>query len=239
MRISRPQPELWTVQDRPQVSAAPGREYGPPLWALSHDVTTPFTVTWDYRCPFARNAHEHVLTGLAAGADWQVRFVPFSLGQAHVEEGEVSVWDEPEKDTGILALQAGVVVRDEFADRFPAVHRGLFAARHDEGLHLEDRAVVEKVLTEHGVPAEVVFDRIDSGAALATVREEHEAFVASHTVWGVPTFVAGDEAVFVRLMDRSLAGSEPAPSIRAVERVVDLLTGWPELNEFKHTTVRR
>jgi hypothetical protein len=196
-------------------------------------------VTWDYRCPFARNAHEHILTGLAAGAGWQVRFLPFSLGQAHVEEGGVSVWDDPSQDTGILALQAGVVVRDEFPDRFPAVHRGLFAARHDEGLHLEDRAVVEKALTEHGVPAHVVFERIESGAALATVREEHEAFVASHTVWGVPTFIAGDEAVFVRLMDRAPAGSDPAPSIRAVERVVDMVTGWPELNEFKHTVVRR
>jgi DSBA-like thioredoxin domain len=202
-------------------------------------MATTFSVTWDYRCPFARNAHEHVLTGLAAGADWDVRFLPFSLGQAHVEEGGVSVWDDPSQDSGILALQAGVVVRDEYPDLFPAVHRGLFAARHDDGLHLEDRAVVEKVLTAHGVAAEAVFERIDSGAALAKVRDEHEASVASHTVWGVPTFIAGDEAVFVRLMDRAPAGSEPAPSIRSVERVVDLLTGWPELNEFKHTVVRR
>jgi len=196
-------------------------------------------VTWDYRCPFARNAHEHLLTGLAAGADWQVRFLPFSLGQAHVEEGDPSVWDEPDKDTGILALQAGVVVRDEFADRFHAVHRGLFAARHDDALHLEDRAVVEKVLTDNGVPAAEVFERIASGAALATVRAEHEEFVASHTVWGVPTFIAGEQAVFVRLMDRSPAGTDPSSSIRAVERAVDLLTGWPELNEFKHTSIPR
>ena len=28
---------------------------------------TAFSVTWDYRCPFARNAHEHVLAGLDAG----------------------------------------------------------------------------------------------------------------------------------------------------------------------------
>lgn len=198
-----------------------------------------FSVTWDYRCPFARNAHEHLLTGLADGADWDVRFLPFSLGQAHVAEDGVSVWDDPSQDSGILALQAGVVVRDEFPDRFPAVHRALFAARHDEGLHLEDRAVVERALTDNGVPGAAVFARIDSGAALATVRAEHEAFVASHTVWGVPTFIAGDEAVFVRLMDRAPAGSEPGPSRRAVERVVDLLTGWPELNEFKHTVVRR
>ena len=202
-------------------------------------MATSFSVTWDYRCPFARNAHEHLLTGLAAGADWDVRFLPFSLGQAHVEEGGVSVWDNPADDSGILALQVGVVVRDEYPVLFPAVHRALFAARHDDGLHLEDRAVVEKVLTEQGAPAAEVFERVDSGAALAKVRDEHEAYVASHTVWGVPTFIAGDEAVFVRLMDRSPEGSEPAKSIKAIERVVDLLTGWPELNEFKHTVVRR
>ncbi|MGH8965525.1 MAG: DsbA family protein, partial [Actinomycetes bacterium] len=202
-------------------------------------MPTTFAVTWDYRCPFARNAHEHLLTGLAAGADWDVRFLPFSLGQAHVEEGGVSVWDDPSDDSGILALQVGVVVRDEYPDLFPAVHRALFAARHDEGLHLEDRAVVAKVLDAHGAPSDTVLSRVDSGAALATVRDEHEGFVASHTVWGVPTFIAGDEAVFVRLMDRAPLGSDPAPSIRAVERVVDLLTGWPELNEFKHTSIPR
>ncbi|HVW42872.1 MAG TPA: DsbA family protein [Amycolatopsis sp.] len=202
-------------------------------------MTSTFAVTWDYRCPFARNAHEHLLTGLAAGADWQVRYLPFSLGQAHVEEGQPSVWEKPEQDSGILALQAGVVVRDEFPERFPAVHRALFAARHDEGLHLEDRTVVERVLTEHGVPADTVLSRIDSGAALETVRAEHEEFVASHTVWGVPTFIAGDQAVFVRLMNRAPEGADPVTSVRAVERVVELLTGWPELNEFKHTSIPR
>ena len=31
-----------------------------------------FAVTWDYRCPFARNAHEHLAAALAGGADWEV-----------------------------------------------------------------------------------------------------------------------------------------------------------------------
>ncbi|MGP4016588.1 DsbA family oxidoreductase [Saccharopolyspora sp. 5N708] len=202
-------------------------------------MTSTFAVTWDYRCPFARNAHEHLLTGLAAGADWQVRYLPFSLGQAHVEEGQPSVWEKPEQDSGILALQVGVVVRDEFPERFPAVHRALFAARHDAGLHLEDRALLERVLTDHDLPADAVFARIDDGAALQEVRAEHERFVASHNVWGVPTFIADDQAVFVRLMNRAPLGSDPAPSIRAVERVVDLLTGWTDLNEFKHTSIPR
>ena len=34
---------------------------------------------------------------------------------------------------GLLALQAGVVVRDRFPDQFHQVHRDLFAARHDTG----------------------------------------------------------------------------------------------------------
>jgi hypothetical protein len=198
-----------------------------------------FSVTWDYRCPFARNAHEHVLTGLAAGADWQVRYLAFSLGQVHVEDGQPSVWEKPDQDSGIIALQAGAVVRDEYPDQFPAVHRAFFAARHDEALQLDDRVVVERVLAANGVPADEIFARIDSGAALAVVRAEHEQFAESHNVWGVPTFVAGDEAVFVRLMNRAPLGADPAESVRIVERTVDLLTGWTDLNEFKHTSIPR
>jgi len=196
-----------------------------------------FAVTWDYRCPFARNAHEHLLAGLAAGADWQVGFLPFSLGQAHVEEGQPSVWEKPEQDSGILALQAGVVVRDEYQQQFPAVHRALFAARHDEGLHLDDRAVVERVLTDNGVTAADVLARIDSGEALKRVRAEHEQFVESHDVWGVPTFIVDDRAVFVRLMSRPIAG-DSQESVRTIERTVELLA-WTELNEFKHTSIPR
>ncbi|ALG10702.1 DsbA family protein [Kibdelosporangium phytohabitans] len=198
-----------------------------------------FAVTWDYRCPFARNAHEHILTGLAAGADWDVRFLPYSLGQGHVEEGQPSVWDRPDLDRGILALRVGVVVRDEYPELFPAVHRALFEARHDEGLHLEERAVIEKVLAVRGVPAAEVLARVDTGEPLEIVRAEHEQFVGSHKVWGVPTFIAGQQAVFVRLMNRARSGADSGVSVRSVERIFDLLTGWVDLNEFKHTSVSR
>jgi hypothetical protein len=198
-------------------------------------MTISFGLTWDYRCPFARNMHEHLLAGLAAGADWDVRFLPFCLGQAHVAEGEPSVWDKPEQDRGIVALQAGVVVRDLAPDRFHDVHRALFAARHDRGLHLEDRDVVASTLEANGVDPATVFARIDSGEALAQVQAEHEAIVESHQVWGVPTFVVGDQATFVRVMNRP----EPdgSASITAIERIIEMISGWPQLNEFKHTSL--
>ena len=83
-------------------------------------MTTAFAVSWDYRCPFARNAHEAVVAGLRAGKDWDVTFTPFSLDQVHVEEGEQPVWDrEPDaRGTGVLALCWAIAVRDSFPDHF-------------------------------------------------------------------------------------------------------------------------
>jgi protein-disulfide isomerase-like protein with CxxC motif len=199
-------------------------------------VTRAFEITWDYRCPFARNAHEHVIEALENGADWDVTFVPFSLGQAHVAEGQPDVWDDPDADTGLLALQAGVVVRDKFPDRFLAVHRALFALRHDEGLQLKDEAELRRVLEAAGVDADAVFDEIASGRPLQIVKEEHTAAVEKDQVWGVPTFIQNGQSVFVRLMNRPEGDSALAAS--QVERVLDLLT-WPELNEFKHTSIPR
>jgi hypothetical protein len=200
-------------------------------------LMTEFTVTWDYRCPFARNAHEHLIEGLRGGADWNVRFVPFSLGQVHVAEGEPDVWDRPESDSGLLALQVGVVVRDRFPERFLDVHEALFALRHDQGRHLEDEAEVRRTLTEAGVDADAVLAEVATGAPLATVREEHTAAANDHEVWGVPTFVQNDGAVFVRLMERPKGDAEVAR--RTIDKVVDLLSGFPELNEFKHTSLKR
>ena len=106
------------------------------------EVMKPFAVTWDYRCPFARNVHEHLLAGLADGADWDVTFLPFTLSQGHVPEGGTPVWDDPAKFDDLVALAAGVVVRDQYPEQFGAVHHALFAARHDEGLDIRDPDVV-------------------------------------------------------------------------------------------------
>jgi len=200
------------------------------------DSAPSFAVTWDYRCPFARNVHEHLVTALRGGAPWQVTFVPFSLGQVHVEEGDPPIWERPQDDTGLLALQAGTVVRDEAPDRFLDVHEALFALRHDHGGQLKDEASVRKVLVDHGVDDEMVMAEIASGRALQVVREEHERAASRWEVWGVPTFILGDQAVFVRLMHRP--DGDVAEATRSIERVLDLIT-WTDLNELKHTTIPR
>ncbi|MBV8559403.1 MAG: DsbA family protein [Acidimicrobiia bacterium] len=200
-------------------------------------MTTSFAVTWDYRCPFARNASEHILTALEAGADWDVTWVPFSLNQAHVEEGDPDVWDDPAKASGLLAMEAGIAVRDRWPEVFPAVQRALFAARHDEGRDIREEDVISDVLAAHGADADEVLAEIAGGQPLKAFRTEHERAVADHHVFGVPTFIADGQAVFVRVMDRPKGDAERART--TIERILDLLTGWPELNEFKHTSIPR
>ena len=196
-----------------------------------------FSVNWDYRCPFARNGHEHVVAGLDGGADWNVTFVSFSLNQAHVEEGQPDVWDDPERAPALLAMQVGIAVRDSMPEHFRRVHFALFAARHDQGLDIREEKVLRQVLRDQGVDADAVFAEVGTGTPLETFRKEHEGSVADHRAFGVPTFVANDQAVFIRLMHRP--NGDTAVATRTIERVVDLVAGWPDLNEFKHTSIAR
>jgi 2-hydroxychromene-2-carboxylate isomerase len=196
----------------------------------------PFSVTWDYRCPFARNAHEHLIEALEDGAEWDVTFVPFNLGQAHVAEGGTPVWEDPAKEKDLLAPAVAVVVRDNYPDKFLELHRALFTARHEEGRDLREREVVRDILEAAGVPADDVLAVVDGGAPVKQLRTEHEAAVADYGVWGVPTFITGGRAVFARLMNRP--DGDAAVARRTIEKVVRLIVDEPDLNEFKETQIR-
>lgn len=91
------------------------------------------------------------------------------------------------------------------------------------------------VLEVHGAPADDVLAAAGEAWVLEEFRRSHEDAVRSHQVFGVPTFVQRDRAVFVRLMTRP---GDDGPLARAtVDRVLRLIDEQPELNEFKHTTI--
>ncbi|MGH9131248.1 MAG: protein-disulfide isomerase [Acidimicrobiales bacterium] len=195
-----------------------------------------FTLNWDYRCPFARNANEHVIAALRGGSDWEVQFLPFSLTAIHATEGQTPVWEDPAKAPELLALQVGMVVHDWFPQYFWDVHLGIFRARHEEDRDINDEEVLRDVLRPCGLGGPV-FALICEGWPIESLRKAHEAQVAEHETFGVPTFVMGDDAVFVRLMTRPEGDADLAQ--RTIGQVLDLLADSPELNEYKHTTVRR
>ena len=194
-----------------------------------------FALTWDYRGRFARHLSDHVVVGLSNGADWDVEFWPFSVEQTRRSDGQASIWDEPGASVSFLAMQVGLVVRDRFPAQFLAVHAALFAARHDEGLDLRQEDVLRAILARHDIDPDAIFAEVATSGPCQTYRREHEGAVAEHSVFGVPTLIAGGRAVFVRLIHGPTG--HPGAARRTVERLLDLATEWPELNEFKHTTI--
>lgn len=195
-------------------------------------MTSRFTLTYDYLCPFARNANEAVAEALLEGAPYEVLFAPFSLHQNNRGESEPPVWDDPSglESPGVRALLWSLVVRDTHPDRFLAFHVGAFAARHDEGGDLNDPDVLGAVASKVGLDPESIRSAVDEGTPMGNLRTEHTWLVDDYAVFGVPTFIAGEDAVFVRLMERH--------NFADVERVVSQLH-WPNLNEFKRTRIPR
>jgi hypothetical protein len=191
-------------------------------------------VTFDYRCPFARNAHEAIVAAIRADAlpDVEWRFLPFSLDQVHVADGETPVWERGADawGTGVLALLYGIAVRDAFPEHFLDAHLELFAARHDHGRKLGHESVLRDVVASVGLDPDAVAEEAWSGRPLKTLAAEHTQAVDDWEVFGVPTFVAHDDAVFVRFMERG--------RIDDLERMLGLLD-WTRLNEFKRTRVPR
>ena len=191
-----------------------------------------FAITYDYLCPFARIANETIVQAIRDGASLDVSFVPFSLMESHAQDGETAQWDLPidQLGKGVLALLWSISNRDQIQESFPDFHVALFSARHDDGSDINDPGVLESVARAVGVNPDEVRTIVASGIPSKTLANEHMSAVEEHGVFGVPTFIYGDEAVFVRFMERHNRSD--------LDRVLDMLT-WTNLNEFKRTTIDR
>jgi hypothetical protein len=192
-----------------------------------------FAITYDYLCPFARNANEAVIDALEDGVDWDVTFRPFSLQQNHNGDEELPVWDhalDADMGSGVRALLWSIAVREDFPESFLEFHVALFAARHEDSLDIGDERVLRDVAIAVGLDDMTVAGVVATGMPQERLRDEHSSLLGDLEVFGVPTFIAGGEAVFVRIMDRN--------NVADVTRVIDMLE-WTNLNEFKRTSIPR
>jgi hypothetical protein len=191
-----------------------------------------FELSYDYRCPFAKNIHLHVLSALEAGADFDVDFVPWTMSQGYKAEDAPDVWDDPEHDPDLLALAVSVSVRDQQPDQFLAAHEALFRARHEQAVRLVTFEEIERVLAPVGVDVAMVKRDLATRRPHQVIGEKFKKY-ESVEAFGVPNFVVGNDATFVRYM--SPPTDDPKASIALIESLVTLMTRQPELNEFKHT----
>jgi hypothetical protein len=191
-------------------------------------------LTYDYRCPFAKNIHLHVLAALEYGADFDVEFIPWTMSQGHREPGAPDVWDDPSHDGALLALAVSVSVRDEQPELFLAAHEALFRARHERAIRLVTMSEISDVLTPLGVDLDKVGADLISRRAHRVLGESFHAMQA-YDAFGVPTFVVDSDATFVRYM--TPPAGDAAASVALIESLVSMMATQRDLNEFKHTRV--
>lgn len=193
---------------------------------------TTFDLSFDYRCPFAKNIHLHVVTALKAGAGFSVNFVPWTLSQVHHQEGTPDVWDNPIFDSDLLALAAGVSIRDQQPDHFLAAHEALFRARHERAIRLVTLEEIDVVLEPLGIDMQQVKKDVATRRPHQVIAQSYVEF-SRYEAFGVPTFVVNNDATFVRYM--SMPTDDARASIDLIESLVALMANQPALNEFKHT----
>ena len=209
----------------------------------TEDVTsataTPFVLLYDYRCPFAKNVHDHVIAALRSGLALDVTFTPYTLSQGHVEPGSPAVWDDPSQAAGLLALEASLAAQQVAPERFLDLHEALFAARHERSISLMTSGQIDAVLDEVGSDPAPIWNEVATGRPKAAIAEAWTHFHDDLEVFGVPTFVVDDvDATFVRLMDGP-DPANPAASVEVVSRLLDLVISRTEINELKHTRLSR
>jgi predicted DsbA family dithiol-disulfide isomerase len=176
--------------------------------------------------------HLHVVSALRAGADFDIEFVPWTMSQGYKSDGAPDVWDDPSRDAELLALAVSTSIRDQQPEFFLDAHEALFQARHERAIRLVSRKEIETALEEVGVDIDLIFDDVSSRRPHKVIGESFIDF-ERYEAFGVPTFVVGDDATFVRYME--LPTGDGSASVALIESLVTLMSSQSALNEFKHT----
>ena len=199
---------------RPSLERRPRRPTG------GSPVARSVAVTFDYRCPFAYNGNLAVINAIREGSDIEFRFVPFSLDQVPRRGGRARRCGSATPTTGAAGMRRAAL-RDRRARRVPrlvlrraprAVRRAPRARATASG---RGRAAAKRSPSA-GLDADAVAEEAWSGRPLKTLATEHTECVERYGVFGVPTFLEGDQAAFVRFMDRG--------SVDDLERMLEFLT---------------
>jgi hypothetical protein len=193
-----------------------------------------FDLSYDYRCPFAKNIHLHVVTALRAGADFDVTFVPWTMSQGYKADDAPDVWDDPTRDPELLSLAVSTSIRDHQPEQFLDAHETLFRARHERSIRLVTREEITEALSTTRVNLPAVFDDVDSRRPHKVIGESFREF-ERYEAFGVPTFVVDGDATFVRYM--TVPSDDAAASVALIDSLLTLMSAQSDLNEFKHTKV--
>ncbi len=137
-----------------------------------------------------RNVREE--KGERPNVDWR----PFVLAQANSKEGpDWKAWEQPpgEDNRGLLALKAALAAMRQGEELYDNFHLALLKARHEDRKDLVDINVILDVAKDSGLDVSRLREDIEDPSILKTIAESHGEATEKYGVFGVPTFVAGDE----------------------------------------------
>ncbi len=191
-----------------------------------------FELYYDYLCPFVYRA-SLVLANVAAERRIDVRWRYFSLAQVNSKEAGWTAWAAPaaEKVRGRLAFKAAEAARRQ--DRFDPFHANLLAARHQDRLDIDEPKVVAQVAEESGLELERFRRDLDDLAILDALALDHRHAVATHGVFGTPTFVFPNGAsAYIRLAEAPTG----ADALRLFDSLLAIAADEPRVLEIKRPT---
>ena len=189
-------------------------------------VTRQFAVSFDYRCPFARNGHEAVVAGTARGPRLG-RPLPAVLARPGPRRRG------RDRRCGNATPTCGAPACSRCCGASPCVTRSPTSS--STGTSPRSRPATTRaprsprtrcsreIATSVGLDADAVAAEVASGRPLKVLAEEHTEADKRWNVFGVPTFIVGERAAFVRFMDRGNAdrrrpGARP-PRVDRPQRV--------------------
>jgi len=144
----------------------------------------------------------------------------FSLEEVNREPGKKHPWERP-WSYGWSMLRVAAMLRrnsQEDVERFYAAAGG---ALHQDGRKVQDRTVLEAVLSESGFDPAVVEASVTDATVDSEIRSDHQRALDLGG-FGVPTLVLdGTTPLFGPVL-------VPAPMGEAAGRLWDLVAGWAE-----------
>jgi predicted DsbA family dithiol-disulfide isomerase len=191
-----------------------------------------FELYYDYLCPFVYRA-SLLLANVAVERPTEVRWRYFSLAQVNSKDEGWTAWAAPaaEKVRGRLAFKAAEAARRQ--DRFDPFHANLLAARHQDRLDIDDPKVVAQVAEESSLEVERFRRDLDDPAILDALALDHTHAVATHGVFGTPTFVFPNGAsAYIRLAEAP-AGAD---ALQLFDSLLAIAADEPRVLEIKRPT---
>lgn len=145
---------------------------------------------FDPMCPWAYQTSLWIravasLTGL------EVIWKFFSLEEINRVEGKKHPW-EREWSYGWGQMRVAALLRRDGNDLVDRWYAAVGRAFHELGVKTHDQAIHREILTEAGLPADALDRAIADPTTSDDVKADHDAVVATHGAFGVPTLVFDD-----------------------------------------------